>query len=155
MIFASIQQKFVHFQLTFHFARRQQRHLKIKFSNHCIVHVRTILFFFRVFFLSKFLIWKILIRNMFVETSESFVICFITIVTFEFFNHNIKIFIDFVINNRGSRRIIVLSFLFEWMRNIRDFIDNFEVLRQWHHFVQIYLRTHEKYLLHVDFNMKL
>ena len=32
----------------------------------------------------------------------------ITIITFKFFNYNIKIFIDFVVNNRNSRRIIVL-----------------------------------------------
>ena len=50
---------------------------------------------------------------MFVETSESFVICLITIVTFEFFDHNVKISFDLVVNNRNSRRIAVLSFLFK------------------------------------------
>ena len=153
MICASVQQKSVYFQLIFHFARRQRRHLKTRFLNRRIIHVRTTLFFFRILFFSKLLIWKILIRNMFVKINENFVICLITIITFKFFNHNIKIFIDFVVKSRNSCRIAVLSFLLKWTKSIRDFINSFEVFRQRHYFVQIYFETHKKHLLHVDLNM--
>ena len=139
--------------MIFHSARRQRRYLKTRFLNRYIVHVRTTLFFSRVLLLSKFSIWRILIKNMFVETSENFVICLIIIITFEFLDHNIKIFFDLIVNNRNSRHIVVLSFLFKWTKSIRDFINNLEVFRQQYHFVQIYLRTHEEHLLHVDFNM--
>ena len=67
---------------------------------------------------------------MFVEVNKSFIIYLIIIVTFKFFNHNVKIFIDFAVNNKNNRRIVVLLFLFKWAKNIRNFIDNFEIFRQ-------------------------
>ena len=50
---------------------------------------------------------------MFVEASESFVTCLIIIITFKFFDHNVKISFGLVVNSRNNRRIVVLSFLFK------------------------------------------